>query len=111
MYNGGDGIVREMLFRKPLTLSVLTERRAFRPYGLEGIYKERTEIFSSKFVQFYRSRTHVLMALPLLLVLSSGSFLSQIFSSSLFTLHSPYLRCEIELLTFFFASNILLHPI
>eukprot|EP00112_Aurelia_sp_Birch-Aquarium-sp1_P015543 Seg3453.3 transcript_id=Seg3453.3/GoldUCD/mRNA.D3Y31 product=5-oxoprolinase protein_id=Seg3453.3/GoldUCD/D3Y31 len=36
LYNGGDGIVREMLFRKPLTLSVLTERRAFRPYGLEG---------------------------------------------------------------------------
>ena len=45
MYNGGDGIVREMLFRKPLTLSVLTERRAFRPYGLEGICKHRIEIF------------------------------------------------------------------
>ncbi|ELU03957.1 hypothetical protein CAPTEDRAFT_57981, partial [Capitella teleta] len=35
-FNGGDGIKREMLFRKPLTLSVLTERRVMRPYGLEG---------------------------------------------------------------------------
>lgn len=33
---GGDGVVREFLFRKNLTLSVLTERRVFRPYGLNG---------------------------------------------------------------------------
>lgn len=33
---GGDGVVRELLFRKPLHLSVLTERRVFAPYGLEG---------------------------------------------------------------------------
>ncbi|KAK3085711.1 hypothetical protein FSP39_007638 [Pinctada imbricata] len=33
---GGDGVVREYLFRKPLTLSILTERRVFRPYGLLG---------------------------------------------------------------------------
>lgn len=33
---GGDGVVRELLFRKPLKLSILTERRAFAPYGLEG---------------------------------------------------------------------------
>ncbi|XP_023215143.1 5-oxoprolinase-like [Centruroides sculpturatus] len=33
---GGDGIVRELLFRKELVLSVLTERRVFAPYGMEG---------------------------------------------------------------------------
>ncbi|GFR27881.1 5-oxoprolinase [Trichonephila clavata] len=33
---GGDGILRKMIFRKDLTLSVLTERRVFAPYGLEG---------------------------------------------------------------------------
>uniref|UniRef100_A0A5S6QWQ4 5-oxoprolinase n=1 Tax=Trichuris muris TaxID=70415 RepID=A0A5S6QWQ4_TRIMR len=36
IHKGGDGIVREMLFRRPLTLSVLTERRVFAPYGLNG---------------------------------------------------------------------------
>ncbi|RUS91769.1 hypothetical protein EGW08_000477 [Elysia chlorotica] len=35
-YCGGDGIIREFLFRRPLTLSLLTERRVFSPYGLEG---------------------------------------------------------------------------
>ena len=35
-FNGGDGVVREFLFRKPLTLSILTERRVFAPYGLQG---------------------------------------------------------------------------
>ncbi|KAJ8672521.1 hypothetical protein QAD02_003780 [Eretmocerus hayati] len=35
-YHGGDGVVREMLFRAPLTLSVLTERRVHSPPGLEG---------------------------------------------------------------------------
>lgn len=35
-FNGGDGVIRELLFRKKLTLSVLTERRAFAPYGLAG---------------------------------------------------------------------------
>ncbi|XP_071092367.1 LOW QUALITY PROTEIN: 5-oxoprolinase-like [Haliotis cracherodii] len=35
-HTGGDGVVREFLFRKDLTLSVLTERRVFRPYGLCG---------------------------------------------------------------------------
>ena len=38
MYCGGEGVVRETLFRKPLTLSVLTERRVFNPYGLNGVY-------------------------------------------------------------------------
>ncbi|KAK3803740.1 hypothetical protein RRG08_029668 [Elysia crispata] len=35
-YCGGDGIIREFLFRRPLTLSLLTERRVFNPYGLKG---------------------------------------------------------------------------
>ncbi|KAK7474011.1 hypothetical protein BaRGS_00034721 [Batillaria attramentaria] len=35
LFNGGDGVLREFLFRKPLTLSVLTERRVFTPYGGE----------------------------------------------------------------------------
>ena len=37
---GGDGIIRETLFRKNLTLSVLTERRVYQPYGLNGLYSE-----------------------------------------------------------------------
>lgn len=36
LFNGGHGVVRQLLFRKPLHLSVLTERRVFAPYGLEG---------------------------------------------------------------------------
>ncbi|CAG9813200.1 unnamed protein product [Phaedon cochleariae] len=35
-HRGGDGVLRELLFRAPLTLSVLTERRVLRPYGMEG---------------------------------------------------------------------------
>lgn len=35
-YRGGDGIVREIVFRKNLKLSLLTERRVFPPYGLMG---------------------------------------------------------------------------
>lgn len=35
-YRGGNGIVRELQFRKNFTLSVLTERRVFAPYGLAG---------------------------------------------------------------------------
>ena len=36
-YKGGDGIKRELVFRRQLTLSVLTERRVYHPYGLQGI--------------------------------------------------------------------------
>jgi len=36
MFNGGDGIIRELLFRDSLTLSLLTERRVFEPYGLKN---------------------------------------------------------------------------
>jgi 5-oxoprolinase (ATP-hydrolysing) len=35
-FRGGDGVRRELLFRKDLTVSVLTERRVFQPYGLLG---------------------------------------------------------------------------
>ncbi|XP_003760578.2 5-oxoprolinase isoform X1 [Sarcophilus harrisii] len=35
-FRGGDGVIRELLFREEAVLSVLTERRAFRPYGLLG---------------------------------------------------------------------------
>ena len=36
IFKGGEGVHRELLFRKPVTLSVLTERRAIPNYGLEG---------------------------------------------------------------------------
>ncbi|KAJ7338275.1 hypothetical protein JRQ81_011031 [Phrynocephalus forsythii] len=35
-FRGGDGVWRELLFRAEMVLSVLSERRAFRPYGLQG---------------------------------------------------------------------------
>ncbi|KAI6190773.1 hypothetical protein M3Y97_00155000 [Aphelenchoides bicaudatus] len=33
---GGDGVCRYLQFRRPLHLSILTERRVFEPYGMEG---------------------------------------------------------------------------
>jgi len=35
-YNGGDGVVREIEFLRPLSCGILSERRAFEPYGLAG---------------------------------------------------------------------------
>ncbi|XP_044265519.1 5-oxoprolinase [Tribolium madens] len=35
-FRGGDGVLREILFRAPVTLSVLTERRVLQPYGMNG---------------------------------------------------------------------------
>ena len=35
-FNGGDGVVRAVQFLKPLTLSVLTDRRVTSPYGMRG---------------------------------------------------------------------------
>lgn len=36
-YKGGDGVIRELMFRRKQFLSVLCERRsAFQPYGLQG---------------------------------------------------------------------------
>ena len=37
-FQGGDGVFREMCFRKPMTLSVLCERRLTQPYGLKGLF-------------------------------------------------------------------------
>mmetsp|Transcript_32147 Transcript_32147/g.78360 ORF Transcript_32147/g.78360 Transcript_32147/m.78360 type:complete len:1264 (-) Transcript_32147:792-4583(-) len=35
-HNGGDGVVRELEPLRPLTVSILSERRVLQPYGLEG---------------------------------------------------------------------------
>ncbi|XP_028660115.1 5-oxoprolinase [Erpetoichthys calabaricus] len=35
-YCGGDGVIRELLFREEVVLSVLTERRTLQPYGIKG---------------------------------------------------------------------------
>ncbi|KAG7562697.1 hypothetical protein FFLO_01857 [Filobasidium floriforme] len=36
LYNGGDGVIREMEFLQPIEVSLLTERRARQPYGMAG---------------------------------------------------------------------------
>jgi len=35
-FRGGDGVVRELEFLQSMTVSILSERRAFQPYGLSG---------------------------------------------------------------------------
>jgi len=35
-YRGGDGVVREMRFLTKVQVTVLSERRKFPPYGLQG---------------------------------------------------------------------------
>ena len=35
-YKGGEGVVRVMLFRESVTVSLLTERRVLEPRGLKG---------------------------------------------------------------------------
>ncbi|NBB76733.1 MAG: hypothetical protein GVY02_05080 [Bacteroidetes bacterium] len=35
-WNGGNGIIREMKFTEPVSLSVLTQHRKIEPYGLNG---------------------------------------------------------------------------
>ncbi|MEK9628686.1 MAG: hydantoinase B/oxoprolinase family protein [Nitrospinota bacterium] len=35
-YNGGNGLIREIEFLEPLTVTILSERREFSPYGLNG---------------------------------------------------------------------------
>ena len=35
-HHGGDGLVREVEFLEPLNMAILSERRVFAPYGLEG---------------------------------------------------------------------------
>ncbi|OAK99073.1 hypothetical protein IQ06DRAFT_337497 [Phaeosphaeriaceae sp. SRC1lsM3a] len=36
LYNGGEGMVRDIEFRVPVKCSILSERRSRNPYGLEG---------------------------------------------------------------------------
>lgn len=35
-FRGGDGVVRQIEFLKSMTVSILSERRAFQPFGMEG---------------------------------------------------------------------------
>ena len=35
-YSGGDGCVRDIEFLEPVQVSILSERRVFAPFGLEG---------------------------------------------------------------------------
>ena len=35
-YRGGDGLVRDIEFLAPLTITILSERRVFQPYGMNG---------------------------------------------------------------------------
>lgn len=35
-HHGGEGVVRDIEFRIPVQVSILSERRVFRPYGLAG---------------------------------------------------------------------------
>ncbi|PYH93099.1 5-oxoprolinase [Aspergillus ellipticus CBS 707.79] len=35
-HRGGDGVVRDVEFRIPMTASILSERRSFSPYGMAG---------------------------------------------------------------------------
>lgn len=35
-HNGGDGVIRDIEFRIPVQVSILSERRVYHPYGLEG---------------------------------------------------------------------------
>ena len=35
-FNGGNGVIREIRFLKPATVSILSERRVFAPYGVQG---------------------------------------------------------------------------
>jgi len=35
-HKGGDGVIREMEPLRPLTVSILSERRALQPYGMNG---------------------------------------------------------------------------
>jgi len=35
-FKGGDGVVREIEFLEPMQVSILSERRSFEPYGMNG---------------------------------------------------------------------------
>lgn len=39
LFVGGHGVIRETLFRRCLTLCVLSERRGqYKPYGMDGVH-------------------------------------------------------------------------
>lgn len=35
-HKGGDGVVRDLEFRRPVQCSILSERRVYQPYGMHG---------------------------------------------------------------------------
>jgi len=35
-FTGGDGVIREMKYLKPATVSIISERRKYAPYGIHG---------------------------------------------------------------------------
>jgi len=35
-HNGGDGVIRDIEFLEPLEVSIISERRAHKPYGMAG---------------------------------------------------------------------------
>lgn len=35
-HSGGEGVIRDIEFRIPVQVSILSERRVYHPYGLEG---------------------------------------------------------------------------
>ncbi|KAJ6052040.1 hypothetical protein N7460_002574 [Penicillium canescens] len=49
-HRGGDGVVRDIEFRIPVQVSILSERRVYHPYGLEG-ERTRSVVKTSGFVQ------------------------------------------------------------
>lgn len=53
-FRGGDGVVRELLFRRHVMLSVLTERRVFHPYGLNGKLPKLLFIVFSRYSHCYQ---------------------------------------------------------
>jgi 5-oxoprolinase (ATP-hydrolysing) len=36
LHRGGDGVIRDLEFREPLQVSILSERRVYHPYGLNN---------------------------------------------------------------------------
>lgn len=36
MHDGGNGVVRDVEFTEPIQASILSERRVFKPFGLNG---------------------------------------------------------------------------
>jgi 5-oxoprolinase (ATP-hydrolysing) len=36
LFNGGDGLIREIEFLKPLTVAIISDRRIYSPYGYDG---------------------------------------------------------------------------